>query len=489
MKKISLYLPLVDEPNCKTLSDSLKHSGLIQNFNWLGTEKSSLITNEEILFVKDFFSSETMRKISSSLTSYYFLFSPTNKNISLGYLAIERLFQVAESTRAVIVFSDFYEDFDEEIKQHPLIDYQLGSVRNDFDLGSLILIRSDYFKQSVESLNLELKYAGWYDVLLHLSESGEIVRIPEFLYTTSEADLRKSGEKQFDYLDPQNRQLQIEMELAATEHLKRIGAFLQPEYKSIEFSAQGFQLEASVLIPVRNREKTIAEAVNSALNQKTIFNYNVIVVDNFSTDNTSKILADLSKENNKLIHLIPDRNDLQIGGCWNLAVHNPVCGMFAVQLDSDDIYKDEMTLQKIVDTFHKEKCAMVIGSYTLTDFTLNTIPPGLIDHEEWSADNGPNNALRINGLGAPRAFYTPLLREIKIPNVSYGEDYFLGITISRDYKIGRIYDSVYCCRRWDGNTDAALSIEKQNQHNLYKDRLRTIEILARQNKNRASNSK
>jgi glycosyltransferase involved in cell wall biosynthesis len=311
-----------------------------------------------------------------------------------------------------------------------------------------------------------------------------VLRIPEFLYSKIETDVRKSGEKQFDYVDPRNRAVQMEMEQVATDHLKRIGAYLSPDFKPVEFDRhEHFECEVSVIIPVRNREKTIADAVGSVLKQNAQFPFNVIIVDNHSTDGTTKTLRDIAKKDSRVIHVIPERTDLGIGGCWNEGVNHPKCGRFAIQLDSDDLYKDETTVQKVVDTFRKEKCAMVIGSYQMTNFKLEEIPPGIIDHKEWTPDNGRNNALRINGLGAPRAFYTPVLREIKVPNVSYGEDYALGLAISRNYQIGRIYDPIYLCRRWEGNSDAALDISKQNTYNLYKYRIRTIEFLARQRKN------
>jgi glycosyltransferase involved in cell wall biosynthesis len=309
------------------------------------------------------------------------------------------------------------------------------------------------------------------------------MRIPEYLYSFTENDFRSSGQKQFDYVNPRNRDLQVEMERVLTGHLKKNGAFLKPDFAEIDLFKEEFKTEASVIIPVKNRIKTIGDAVNSALSQKTDFRFNVIVVDNFSDDGTTELLRTLSAVNKNLVHLVPARGDLLIGGCWNLAVHNELCGRFAVQLDSDDIYKDQNTLQTIVDAFREEKCGMVIGAYILTDFSLNEIEPGLVDHREWTPDNGPNNALRINGLGAPRAFFTPLLRKLGVPNVSYGEDYYLGLRISREFKIGRIYKPVYLCRRWEENTDSSLDIVKLNNHNLYKDRLRTFEILSRKKMN------
>ncbi len=340
-------------------------------------------------------------------------------------------------------------------------------------------------KKAAEALNdTDYKFAGLYDLRLAATRSGAIIRLPEFIYGKIETDSRKSGEKQFDYVDPRNRAVQMEMEQVATEHLKKIGAYLQAQFKPVEFDrTEHFENEASVVIPVKNREKTVADAVNSVLKQNAQFPFNVIIVDNHSTDGTTKILRDIAKKDPRVVHVIPERSDLGIGGCWTEAVHHPKCGRFAVQLDSDDLYKDETTLAKVVSVFRKEKCAVVIGSYQMTNFDLQEIPPGLIDHKEWTPDNGRNNALRINGLGAPRAFYTPLLRKVNVPNVSYGEDYATVLMLSREYQIGRIYDPIYLCRRWEGNTDADIDITKQNTFNTYKDRIRTIEILARQRKN------
>jgi glycosyltransferase involved in cell wall biosynthesis len=333
-------------------------------------------------------------------------------------------------------------------------------------------------------MNENYESAAIYDLRLKISQDNSLVRIPEFLYTTIETDDRKTGEKLFDYVNPKNRNVQIEMEKAVTNHLKIIDAYLEPKFLEIEIDEESFEVEASVIIPVKNRIKTIADAIKSVLKQKTNFNFNLIVVDNHSNDGTSEIISQLAKTDDRLIHLIPERTDLQIGGCWTKAIMSSNCGRFSIQLDSDDIYFDETTIQKVVEKFREEKCAMVVGSYKLTDFQLNEIPPGLIDHKEWTPDNGRNNAIRINGLGAPRAFYTPLLRKIKIPNVSYGEDYAVGLEISRNYQIGRLYEPIYLCRRWEGNSDASLDIEKLNSNNYYKDKIRTFEVLARQLKNR-----
>jgi glycosyltransferase involved in cell wall biosynthesis len=273
------------------------------------------------------------------------------------------------------------------------------------------------------------------------------------------------------------------MEKACTCHLKKVGAWLEPVFEPVNFESQQFATEASVIIPVKNRVRTIEDAIKSVLSQKAGFSFNLIIVDNFSTDGTTEIIAQYAKTDVRVVHIIPGRKDLGIGGCWNEAVMSVACGKFAVQLDSDDLYFDETTLQQVVDAFYSQNCAMVVGTYQIVNFDLQEIPPGIIDHKEWTPDNGRNNALRINGLGAPRAFYTPVLRKIPVPNVSYGEDYALGLAISRRYQIGRIYNPVYLCRRWDDNSDAALSTEVMNGHNLYKDRIRTIELLARKNLN------
>jgi hypothetical protein len=392
---------------------------------------------------------------------------------------LERLSKIAADTEAGMVYSDYYQVADGVRSAHPVIDYQEGSLRDDFNFGSVLFYNSKRLRKAVDKMKEDYQFAGLYDLRLKVSRKAELVHINEYLYSEIEFDTRKSGEKQFDYVDPKNRAVQIEMEAACTAHLKKIDAYLKPEFTKIEFNESNFPVEASVIIPVRNRVKTVDDAIRSVLSQKANFAFNLIVVDNFSNDGTSEIIAEIAKTDSRLIHIIPERNDLGIGGCWNAGVDSELCGKFAIQLDSDDIYQDENTLQKIVDAFYEQNCAMVIGSYTMTNFAMETIPPGLIDHKEWTPENGRNNALRINGLGAPRAFYTPVLREIKVPNTSYGEDYALGLRISREYQIGRIYDSVYMCRRWDENSDASLDVVKMNGHNLYKDKIRTIELKAR----------
>ena len=401
--------------------------------------------------------------------------------LQLGYKGIERMADYLAPQNSGMAYSDHYIIKENIRSPHPVIDYQEGSVRDDFDFGSLIMFRTDIFRKATECLKTQkdYMYSGLYALRLAVSRISKIVHIREFLYTEVEDDMRKSGEKQFDYVDPRNRAVQIEREEAFTYHLKKIGAFLPQRTKLINTNEGHFEYEASVIIPVRNRVKTIDDAIKSVLEQVTDFKFNIIIIDNHSTDGTTECI-DRYKDNKKVIHLVPERTDLGIGGCWNLGIDHPECGRYAVQLDSDDLYSSPHTLQTIVDKFRTEKCAMVIGSYRMTNFSLETLPPGVIDHKEWTDENGHNNALRINGLGAPRAFYTPLLREIRVPNTSYGEDYALGLAFSRNYRIERVYDVVYLCRRWEGNSDAALSIEKINQNNSYKDSLRTLEINMRQ---------
>lgn len=407
------------------------------------------------------------------------------QDLEFGYMALERMCDYLSAPQCSMVYADHYKTIKGERTPHPVIDYQLGSVRDDFDFGSLLMFRTNYLKRAINEIETEKEYqhSALYALRLALSRYGELTHIREFLYTETEIDLRKSGEKQFDYVDPRNRQVQIEREEVFTQHLKKIGAYLKPGMMTVDLKEGEFSHEASIIIPVRNRARTINDAIRSVLEQETSFPFNLIIIDNHSTDGTSEIIEQY-KNDNRVIHLIPERTDLGIGGCWNLGINHPQCGRFAIQLDSDDLYSSPHTVQTIVDKFYKEQCAMVIGSYRMTDFTLQTLPPGVIDHKEWTDENGHNNALRINGLGAPRAFFTPLLRKIRVPNTSYGEDYALGLAFSRQYRIGRIYDVLYLCRRWEGNSDAALSIEKINQNNNYKDSLRTLEIKLRQAMNK-----
>ena len=412
-----------------------------------------------------------------------------------GPVDTRRFISVARDTGADMLYADYYEKTidgqgRETVRRHPLIDCQKGSLRDDFDFGPVLFFKASSFRKAASRMRRDWMYGAMYAMRLAMKKT---VHINEFLYTAVACDLRKSGEKQFDYVDPKNREVQIEMEKVCTEYLKRIGACLSPEHirpysgsrMSLQDNAGVFPVTASVIIPVLNRAGTVADAVKSALSQKCTFRYNVIVVDNHSTDGTTAILDAIAASDSRLIHLVPERTDLGIGGCWNLAIDHDDCGEFCVQLDSDDIYSSDNVLERIVSEFEKQDCAMVIGSYRMTDFSLNPIPPGVIDHREWTDENGANNALRINGLGAPRAFRTAVVRRFRFPDVSYGEDYAMGLRISREYRIGRIYDVLYCCRRWEGNSDAALSIETANAHNFYKDRLRTWELKARKRLNKA----
>lgn len=425
-------------------------------------------------------SSNTIVSIAENTDADYMMICTRHTTIGWGNNTLERFLRVADDTDAVMVYADHYKMVEGKMEKHPVIDYQSGSLRDDFDFGSLWCIKAQALADYIAQPDREdYQFAALYDLGLYLSRVGEIFHLNEFLYSEAELDTRKSGEKQFDYVNPRNREVQIEMEKACTQHLGKVGALIDTTfYRQPDFGEQDFEYEASVIIPVFNREKTVADAVKSALGQKASFKFNVIVVNNHSTDRTGEILDELKVDN--LIQIVPERTDLGIGGCWNEAINSSFCGKFAVQLDSDDLYSSPKTLQKIVDAFYKQKAAMIIGSYRMCDFDLNTLPPGLIDHKEWTDENGCNNALRINGLGAPRAFFTPLVRQIQFPNTSYGEDYALGLAFSRRYRIGRIYDELYLCRRWGGNSDAALSVEKVNANNLYKDRLRTMELKARQ---------
>ena len=442
--------------------------------------RSDAFTGVTILTGVSLRSTETLRSIAEAVSEKYMLIYTKDMPLEMGMFALDRILNVAEDTGADMLYADHYQMVEGgQRKKHPLIACQKGALRDDFDFGSVLVFRSSSFKRAVRAMETDYEFGALYDLRLRMKN---IVHVNEYLYTEIETDNRKSGEKQFDYVDPKNRTVQIEMEKVCTAHLKRIGAWLEPKFKDpdiSEFAGNTFENTATVVIPVFNRVRTIKDAVESALSQKCDFPYNVIVVDNHSTDGTTELLDEIAAADSRLVHVIPAKYDLGIGGCWNLAVHHELCGEYAVQLDSDDVYSVPDTLQKIVDAFREQKCAMVVGTYQMTDFNMNPIPPGVIDHREWTEDNGRNNALRINGLGAPRAFWTPLLRTINLPNTSYGEDYALGLRISREYRIGRIYDVLYCCRRWEGNSDAALDIERVNANNLYKDRIRTWELEAR----------
>lgn len=484
LKRINCFIPYGDEETTRSNVAQLSASPSVN--------KIYLITNEphvkaipscELIQSEYLWSTRTFKEIANHANSdYSLIYTKTNKLI-LGIYALERLIALADDTRSGMLYADFYEKEGDNLTPHPLIDYQKGSLRDDFDFGPLLLYRSDEFLKAVDKMDTEYTFAGLYDLRLKISQRNSLTHVKEYLYNIGNTYTEKSKEKLFDYVDPKNRKVQLEMEAACTDHLKKIGAYLPPHFKSIQLDQIPFENEASVIIPVRNRARTIEDAIHSALRQSTEFPFNVIVIDNHSTDGTTEKIQSLAHTDPRIIHIRPERKDLGIGGCWNLGIHHPDCGKFAIQLDSDDVYSDEHTLQKIVKAFYEQECAMLVGTYMITDFQMRMIPPGIIDHQEWTPDNGRNNALRINGLGAPRAFYTPLIREINLPNTSYGEDYALGLRICREYRIGRIYDVLYLCRRWEDNSDAALDLPKINEHNLYKDKIRTWELEARLNMN------
>ncbi|MCR5519144.1 MAG: glycosyltransferase [Bacteroidales bacterium] len=426
------------------------------------------------IFRPSSFATAEIRRIAAEADSDYTIIYTRPTELRFVNFGLERLVRVADDTAAAMIYSDHF-DGDSPA---PVIDYQAGSLRDDFDFGGVQMYRTSVLKEAVEGMDAEYDFAGLYDLRLRASRLGTIFHLNEFLYYELDEDKRDSGEKIFDYVNPRNRAVQIEMEKACTAHLKAVGAYLEPVFKDVDLSAGDFAYEASVVIPCKNRVRTIGDAIRSALSQKTDFKYNVIVVDDNSTDGTVEVIKSFL-DDPKLIYIAQDKSYHAIGGNWNSALHHPSCGRFALQLDSDDLYSDENTVQKFVDAFREQNCAMVVGTYRITDFELNTIPPGVIDHKEWTPENGRNNALRINGLGAPRGFYTPLLRELNFPTTKYGEDYAVGLRVSREYRIGRIYDVMYNCRRWEDNSDHGLSIEKTNSNNFYKDRLRTIELSAR----------
>lgn len=488
MKPLTVFIPYGGEEYTRATVAQLRQSGLVARIFLLATNRAlPPMEGTTVLHVQTLPGSQTRSLLARRARSPYILFVLHDTAIDLGQHALERYVQVADMTGAGCVYADYFDMKEGARTPHPVIEYQAGSIRDDFNFGSLLLLRTETVRSAEREVRAsEYSYAGWYSLRLALSRRAPVVRIGEYLYSKIESDVRRSGEKLFDYVDPRHRQVQIEMEQAATFHLKKAGAYLAPVFVPVRIERGVYPVEASVIIPVRNRVRTINDAIGSVLKQETGFPFNCIVVDNHSTDGTTEFVREAAARDSRVIHLVPERLDLGIGGCWSRAVHDERCGRFAVQLDSDDLYRDATTLQKIVGTFYSEECAMVVGSYQMTNFQLQEIPPGVIDHREWTPENGRNNALRINGLGAPRAFFTPVLRAIDIPNVSYGEDYAVGLAISRDYRIGRIYEPVYLCRRWEGNSDADLDIARQNAFNHYKDKLRTFELAARQQKNAAA---
>jgi len=480
MKRIDCFIPAADLNQVANTLSHLQPLDIIRNIFLLATDRQADFssTGLPVIYTDNLNSSDTVAAIARAASADYSLIYTKYTGLVPGYFSLERFARIGDDSGAGMLYSDHFQIIDGQRRRMPLIMYQEGALRDDFNFGSVLFYRTSCLKKAVEESNVQYPYAGMYNLRLTVSRMAELVHINEILYTEVETDTRKSGQKLFDYVDPKNRAVQIDMEKACSAHLKAIGAYLEPVFTPVSFDREAFDYEATIMIPVFNRERTIEEAVLSALSQKTTFRYNVIVVNHHSSDNTVSIVNKYTSDP-KLILITPERRDLFVGGLWNTAAHHPQCGRFIVQLDSDDVYSGPDTLQKIVDAFYEQQCAMVVGTYRITDFRMETIPPGVIDHREWTPDNGRNNALRINGLGAPRAFYTPILREVLLPNTNYGEDYALGLYFSRKYQIGRIYDVLYCCRRWEGNSDAALEVEKTNTNNLYKDRIRTWEVQAR----------
>ncbi len=482
---VHCFLPYADEAQVRESVENLRSNASVTKITLLSTDPEAKgCLGCGVLHVSTLNSTDAVKKIAEATSENYILLYTKYNQLVMGYNAIDRFIGIAKDSKASMLYSDYYTVVEGKRTNAPVIDYQFGALRDDFNFGSVLFYNAQDFKQAAAGMVAQYNAAGLYDLRLRISRIAPLVHINEYLYTDITLDNRASGEKIFDYVDPRNRANQIEMEQACTEHLKAIGGYLEPKFDTIDLNSGNFANEASVIIPVRNRVRTIADAMNSVLMQKTDFPFNLIVVDNHSTDGTTEAIAEIAAKDPRVIHIIPEREDLGIGGCWNLGVANENCGKFAVQLDSDDVYADENTLAKMVQAFYDNNSGMVVGTYMLTDINKNMLPPGVIDHKEWTPENGRNNALRINGLGAPRAFYTPLLREIKLPNTSYGEDYAVGLAVSRNYQIGRVYDVVYLCRRWEDNSDAALDINKMNANNLYKDRIRTWELQARIEKNK-----
>ncbi len=476
---INCFLPYSDAAQIAATVANLSNEPCVSKIFLIATSADAKpVDGCELIVTDTLNSSATMKKIADAAESDFILLYTKYTTLVPGYLALKRFMRLADDSGAGMLYADSRSVVEGKQANQPVIDYQFGSLRDDFNFGSVLFFRTSSFKEAVSMIDHEYQAAGLYDLRLKISRIAPIVHINEYLYTDVTLDNRKSGEKIFDYVDPKNRGVQIEMEQACTDHLKQIGGYLAPVFDKVDFEGHEFANEASVIIPVRNRVRTIRDAIKSVLSQKTDFPFNLIIIDNLSTDGTSEAIEEFTSDP-RVIHIIPKRDDLGIGGCWNLGVNHEACGKFAVQLDSDDVYSDENTLAKIVKAFYDQNCAMVVGTYMLTDINMNMLPPGVIDHKEWTPENGRNNALRINGLGAPRAFFTPMLREINVPNTSYGEDYALGLAFSRHNQIGRIYDVLYYCRRWEDNSDANLDINKMNANNLYKDRIRTWELQAR----------
>lgn len=484
MKNINCFIPFQDEEQVAQTVANLKAQELVNKVFLLSAAedapKSAL--GCDVISVPGLNSTAAVKAIAAASDAKYSLISTKYTSLSFVLFALERIECLIEDAGADMAYADHFNQSGDVRTNAPVIDCQFGALRDDFDFGSVLFYRASALKDAAARMDIDYKFAGMYDLRLKVSQKGSLEHINEYLYYDVETDTRKSGEKLFDYVNPKNRAVQIEMEQACTEHLKAIGGYLKPEFKDVDMTGGDFEYEASVVIPCKNRVRTIADALTSALSQKVNapYKYNVIVVDDNSEDGTVDVIKQfVAKGYDNLIYIAQDKSWHAIGGNWNMALHHPKCGRFAIQLDSDDKYFDETTVQKFIDAFHEQNCAMVVGTYRMTDFDGNTLPPGVIDHREWTPDNGRNNALRINGLGAPRGFYTPMLRTINFPTTKYGEDYAVGLRVCREYQIGRIYDVVYNCRRWDDNSDASLDIEKVNANNTYKDRIRTWELKAR----------
>ena len=481
---IHAFIPYINKEQAEASVASLSESKLISQITLMSTDADAKPFGTcDLIHIDSVNSSATVKKIAEHTSAEYTLLYTKGTTLDAGYLALDRMVRIARDSKAAMIYADYYTVVDGKRTNTPVIDYQEGALRDDFNFGPLLLFNTVDYKQAAAGIDKSYTAAGLYDLRLRISRLGALVHINEYLYTDITVSTSENGESHFNYVDPKNRGVQIEMEEACTAHLKAIGGYLEPEFETIEFNRGEFANEASVIIPVRNRVRTIRDAIRSVLSQKTDFPFNLIIIDNHSTDGTSEAIEEFTSDP-RVIHIVPSREDLGIGGCWNLGANHPEAGKFCVQLDSDDVYSDENTLAKMVKAFYDNNSAMVVGSYMLTDIDMNMIPPGVIDHREWTPENGRNNALRINGLGAPRAFYTPVLREIMVPNTSYGEDYALGLAISRRFQIGRVYDVVYLCRRWEDNSDHALDVVKTNNNNLYKDRIRTWELQARKELNR-----
>ncbi len=483
MQPITVVLPHYEHPLWQDTLNQFLDSPQVEEVIVLhkGTY-NGLEKRVQVISTNQVFSSETLQQLVNHVKTQFFLFISPPGLIFPGTRMFERLLQGMSMTGAVMIYADYFDQIDNSLTIHPVLDYHIGSVRNEFDFGPFQFYRTSCVRTVIEKSGLpsDIDYAGLYDLQLKLSVSEQLHHIPEPLCRKTVLTDESSGEKHFDYVKAQYRDMQVEYEKVFTDHLKRINAYLEPKFSPVPPDKQEFPVEISVIIPVLNREQTIPDAIKSIVSQKLSVPFNILIIDNHSTDQTPSIINNLAEKDSRIHHIIPEAVDLNIGGCWNEALLSPLCGRYAVQLDSDDLYAHELVLQQIYDEFQNNDYAMIIGSYTMVNFDLKIIPPGLIDHREWTPENGRNNALRINGLGAPRAYRTGIARSILFPNVGYGEDYAMVLAISRLYQIGRIYDSLYYCRRWKDNTDAALPIDKVNKNDRYKDYLRAVEIRTRQ---------